>query len=489
MTIGSFRLNTLSAAMAAGDIVASGGTIGYYTGSGGQLYKNHSFTTAGSNSFVVTNPGAIGSIDALLIGGGGAGGGGVTSLSGWGGGGGSGAAGILSGITIVPGTYTFTVGAAGVVSASNGFGGNGGDTIAFGYTYGGGGGGGKYAGNGQNATSVSGNGVTGSGGGGGGSNTNIGTYAGGTGTYSGGTTIYSGSISTAGSGGGGATGNGSSVTNSSTKGNGGTGFSTIFTNATSITYASGGQGAAFGSNGTSGANAGSGGGGASSNTGGLAGIAGAVYIRYPIQGISSYIFVTSDTSITTSLTFPTVQAGDIVFYYNTAFNTTTTIPTQVTPTGFTNRYNTTVSTTLGGRSCMYTKICDGTESGTTITNMTGTSSTSSIILIYRPNIPLIQGITMANNGSVFADTAPTNQTVNYNLANQLGFGLQQWAASSSITSRTSGVTASREVGTSNGLLYVKVWEINNFSTSFANSTNSMADYGTNSFANNVVRIA
>jgi hypothetical protein len=466
-----------------------GGTISYYA-VGSTTYRIHAFTTAGSNSFYVPS-GWTTPVELLLVGGGGASGSGQTSSPS--GGGGAGQVVSQTNISVTNQTYSLTVGAAGAAPGiANTVGGTGGTSTALGYTATGGGGGG-YGGAGTAGPGAS--GASGGGGGGAGGTTGV-QAAGGTATtsgvtgYAGGSGYYFGS-GTAGSGGGGGFGGaGTAATNPSQSqgGNGGAGYSTTFITGSAQTIAGGGGGGGTANGTTPSVLVGSGA-AASTSTSGTAGKVGGVYIRYPVTGVTSYSFVTSVTSITTSLTFPTIQTGDIVFYYNTAFNTTTTIPTQIIPTGFTNRYNTTASTTLGGRSCMYTKICDGTESGTTITNMSGTSSTSSILLVYRPNIPLLVGFTMGNNGSVFADTAPSNQTLSWNLASQLGFGLEQWAASSSITTRTSSVTPTREVGTSNGLLYVKVWEVNNFSTSFANSTNSMADYGTNSFANNIVRIA
>ena len=115
---------------------ASGGTV---TTSGD--YKIHTFTSSGS--FVVSTPGVLS--DVLIVAGGGAGGWGfawTSSEPNTGGGGGAGGLKHLTNVAVTPQTYSITVGAAGVIVGEDGKpGGNGGDSVAFGYTmYGGGGG-------------------------------------------------------------------------------------------------------------------------------------------------------------------------------------------------------------------------------------------------------------------------------------------------------------------------------------------------------------
>ena len=122
MTIASFRLNTLSAAMsaAAAAVVASGGTATLET-IGGVLYKTHRFTDTGSSTFTVTG---AGSVDILLVGGGS---GGQTGQSG-----GGGAGGVLRKYYAIPVTaqaYTINVGSGGDYGPNAG-----GSSTGLGYT-------------------------------------------------------------------------------------------------------------------------------------------------------------------------------------------------------------------------------------------------------------------------------------------------------------------------------------------------------------------
>jgi Concanavalin A-like lectin/glucanases superfamily len=114
---------------------ATGGTI---TTSG--LYKIHTFTTTGANTFTLTSPASI-TAQVLVVGGGGAGGSAYV-----GGGGGAGGAVFNASFTITSGTYTVTVGAGGArTTAGVGYVGPSGSNSSFSSITGtGGGGGGSY---------------------------------------------------------------------------------------------------------------------------------------------------------------------------------------------------------------------------------------------------------------------------------------------------------------------------------------------------------
>ena len=126
----------LAGGAAGGGIDASGGTTATYT-SGSSTYKSHTFTSTGSNDFVVNS--GTGTIEYLLV----AGGGGTGSApQGSNRESGSGAGGMLVGTaTISPGPYPLSLGAGG----TGGQAGNpnqGGNSTGFSDTaYGGGGGG------------------------------------------------------------------------------------------------------------------------------------------------------------------------------------------------------------------------------------------------------------------------------------------------------------------------------------------------------------
>lgn len=257
-------------------IVATGGTL-----TEGTAFNYHTFTS--TSSFVVSSPGMV---EYLIVAGGGGGGGGDV-------GSGGGAGGFRTGTGYVAaGTYTVTIGAGGVGSATAGGtnrGANGTDSSALSITSTGGGGGGSWGSTG---------GASGGSGGGGYNAIGAGTagqgYAGGAGQASPGYPQ---------GGGGGAGGPGvSPASTSAAAGNGGIGrISTITGSA--VYYAGGGGGSAENSPSTRGfgglggggnggtqwqsiaadngvANTGGGGGGADPGQGGTGG-SGIVIIRYP----------------------------------------------------------------------------------------------------------------------------------------------------------------------------------------------------------------
>lgn len=128
MPIGSFRLNTLSAAMASGGSAyadASGGTVSLYI-DGANIYKVHKFLTpTAAAAFTVTTGGQM---DILLVGAGGSAAGTTGTLVGrTAGGGGGGRVITQTGQTVASGSYNVYVGAG----APGGL--LGGGTAVFGY--------------------------------------------------------------------------------------------------------------------------------------------------------------------------------------------------------------------------------------------------------------------------------------------------------------------------------------------------------------------
>jgi hypothetical protein len=353
MPIGAFRLNTLAAAMAVG-MSATGGTIGYYN-NGTTLYKIHTFTTTGSNNFVVTGTGTV---DILLVGGGGAGGGCLTTSSA-GGGGGGGAVVYQTGVSISSQTYTLSVGTGGAgVSAADG--GAGVSSTGLGYTANGGGAGTMNSaatnGGGSGTASTTSNVST------------IGTYA-----YKGGNAFGSSGTTRASGGGAGAGGAGSNAA-SNVGGNGGAG-TTNNIDGKNLTYADGGGGsgattAGLAGDGTSGTGTGSGrntggagrantaiygGGGGGAISSGTAQIGGAgnqgiIIVRYPLTTAPRPLTVSnlgftydtsikkygtgslqasgpSSTSLTTTTWALTTDSSDITiegwYYFATSFTSAT----------------------------------------------------------------------------------------------------------------------------------------------------------------------
>lgn len=480
MPIGAFRLNTLSAASAvvASSITATGGNISFIT-SGGQSYKLHIFLGGITQNFVVSSITGNPTLDVILVGGGGAGGGTSGSAGGAGGGGGGGGQYIsVSNITPAVQTYSITSGAGGTgVSANRGN--TGGSSTGFGYTAVGGAGGGGY-------TTTS--GANGGSAGGGGAYSMSGSP--GTGTYAGGSGANDGSGHYAGGGGGGAgtAGGAGQATTPSKGGKAGDGANISSWFGSTFYIGAGGNGggasaptpAALGKG-----NYGSGGDGAysGSTVEGSAGNAGAVLIRYQATPVSTLTSISATTSSTTSITVPaTVQAGDLLIYSSTARNNTTTLPTTPTMTGWTNSINAATTSTVGMRQVVYHKIAVAGDASSTITNMSGTGATGTVLLVYRPNIPITAVSTNWGTGGQATSGTPTNQTLTMSGSYTGPFiGIANYASNATVSTRGSTTTATAESNVST-TFYVKRFEALNSSTTFANSTISMADYGTNAMS-------
>jgi hypothetical protein len=497
MTFGAFRLNTLSAALASAtnSITATGGTISYYS-SGSTTYKVHTITTTGSNSFIVSATTGTPTADILLVGGGGAGGG-VSTTIGAGGGGGGGAVVSQTGIAVTAQTYTISVGTGG--TGVSGAPGNAG-TASTGLT---------YTANGGGAGTL--NSAATNGGGSGTNSTTSFTSTAGTYAFKGGDSF--GNIKTsderAGGGGAGAGaagtdaasltgGNGGLPIQNNIDGNnlyyagggGGSGttagqaYTTAGSLSTTTTLGAGRTTSGAGNSNTTGPYGGGGGGARNTSTttaAGGNGRQGIAIIRYTVPYVTSVAYVTNVSSTTSSLTFPTIQAGDIAIYGITAANTTTAIPASVTPTGFTLLSSATVGTTLGTRTEIFYKICDGTESASSLTNATGTGSQLTNMVIYRPS-STVNSLVFSTPSNQVTDAAPTNQTLNMTGLTGPYIGLawgRQSGSSGGITSTGATRTRSYLAGSSGGW---NTFEATSSSVSFSTATLSMTDLGTNSLA-------
>ncbi len=216
-------------------ITATGGTVSNVT-IGSNTFRVHEFTTIGSDTFTVTDPGSRGEIEYLVVGGGGGGGGTGPGNSGSGGGG---AGGYRTGfITVSAASYPVVVGAggAGGIGQATSTAGSNGNSSSFGSIVAQGGGGGAAIGSGN-----PGPGSTGASGGGG--------FNGGTGgvaLYEQGNRGGNGINATPNWPGGGGGGAGSVGTNSTpvAGGNGGLGVTSRIT-GTAVSRAGGGGGGSY----------------------------------------------------------------------------------------------------------------------------------------------------------------------------------------------------------------------------------------------------
>ena len=76
-----------------------------------------------------------------------------------------------------------------------------------------------------------------------------------------------------------------------------------------------------------------------------------------------------------------IQSGDLLLVYNLGINSTSTAPTAVTPSGYTNVYNVAKTTSTGQRITFYYEIANGTEAGVSITGMSATQQFLTVYLL------------------------------------------------------------------------------------------------------------
>jgi hypothetical protein len=312
-----YSFSVVSGSLGGGSMVATGGTI---TDVGG--YRIHTFTSPGS--FVVSDVGATGEVEYLIVAGGGAGGRGDDGGAAAGAGGG----GVIPGsLTVTAQAYSITVGAGGAGSSVNLTpGNNGNNSSAFGLTAVGGGG----SGAGSNGRAIGRPGA--SGGSGGGASVTVnqdfwdalgGEGTGGQGNRGGNAVaINLSGVARAAAGGGGAGGPAADVTN--VAGSGGPGLTSSIS-GTAVTYGVGGDGritSGPGAAGTDGRGNGGGGGvGAASGKGGD----GIVIIRYrlstplslnaetgEISGVASSVGTLSGTVLVTDALGSTSTSGFVI---------------------------------------------------------------------------------------------------------------------------------------------------------------------------------
>lgn len=132
----------------------------------------------------------------------------------------------------------------------------------------------------------------------------------------------------------------------------------------------------------------------------------------------------SDGTVTSSITVPAgVQQGDLLIVYNHAYNTTGTIPTAATPSGFTQVYNSSLANASGSisaRAISSYKLALGNESGTSLTCMTA-NFMAVFILVYKtnsvsPNLTLLY--TGSGGGANMTNANPTDYTLSLSAQNK-----------------------------------------------------------------------
>ena len=201
----------------------------------------------------------------------------------------------------------------------------------------------------------------------------------------------------------------------------------------------------------------------------------------------SFSFVQSANSTTASVTVPVqVNNGDIVFLIDRVRTGTTTIPTAVTPAGYTNIYNFgAAGATFGQRYMISYKISSGSEGSVTGMSVTGGAGTK-VILIYRPSASP-RAVTYTASGAETTDATPANQTLSLGSVVGPYIGVSHYASTSGTISvtPTSGYTRSIAPNATNSY---SIWESINSTVNFSNQTITMVDNGSNIMVSGYIQL-
>jgi hypothetical protein len=127
---------------------------------------------------------------------------------------------------------------------------------------------------------------------------------------------------------------------------------------------------------------------------------------------TSLSFVSSTTSQASTITCPTVEAGDIGVLWDVAGDNSP--PAAVVPSGWTAISNLNVDAgTYAIRAILSYKIFAGTEDGSSITGMAGNNSEPKVLLLFRPNAgSVVSALELQSPWNAFcADADPPTQTI------------------------------------------------------------------------------
>lgn len=113
-----------------------------------------------------------------------------------------------------------------------------------------------------------------------------------------------------------------------------------------------------------------------------------------------------------AVTMPTVQAGDIAVWVDIAYQTSGGPPAAAVPTGFTQIASTTVGGASDNRMISAIKLCNGTESGSSLTGMNATAAGQAVrqVVTFRGDVA-VTAINVQDVASQSTDADPTAQVV------------------------------------------------------------------------------
>lgn len=194
--------------------------------------------------------------------------------------------------------------------------------------------------------------------------------------------------------------------------------------------------------------------------------------RQPLTTIS---FIASANSNTANITLPgTIEPGDLLLLFQAA-TTNTTLPTAVTPSGWTNLVNQSgITGTDADRVMVDYRISDGSEDGSSITGMDGGISDRKIVLQFRGD-QLIRDVTLQDLAAQFTSGNPAAQTVNASggIVPLIVFG--NWYSANAIDPRTFSPAADGEIQVTGSNIFFVKYKI--YNSSPADHTVDMDDEG------------
>jgi len=123
----------------------------------------------------------------------------------------------------------------------------------------------------------------------------------------------------------------------------------------------------------------------------------------------SLAFQTSADSDQSTITCPTVAANDIGVLFDTATNLTTPFPSNAIPSGFTQLQTSTLSGFVYRTTLSY-KVFSGSEGGTSLSGLSGTSSMAKLLLVLRPTVAVV-GVGVSTFLQETTQSAPSSQLI------------------------------------------------------------------------------
>lgn len=197
--------------------------------------------------------------------------------------------------------------------------------------------------------------------------------------------------------------------------------------------------------------------------------------------LSSLTQIGSATAATSAITLPSgIQQGDLIILLD--FATSGSVPTAVTPTGFTNLQN--VSDGSVRRFMVSYKIADGTESSTSVTGMNGSSQNRKGVLTFRGNTFPVSA-TGAGGTQETSLNAPATQNQNVSGFTTPLIILAMYASNGSVTTRGFSTTKDGEISQVSNQWYL-AWKTYNASP--ANTALTQSDDGTNTLFSCYVQV-